>query len=166
MESKVCSRSQGHPPGPRRRAIMETARSKRSPVVGTGANTLPEKTGLGQRRLYFASVLIYCTGFLRELCDFLGKLCGLGLCLIGRKIKLFHRKDRKEKPQRSKSPELSGLNLHHHQYFPRWIHKGTLPHESPRMSRRYRLQSAHARWEIQPPGFGVGGSRFFQRRAG
>src|SRR5271165_2394221 len=34
MESKVCSRSHGQPPGPRRRAMIETARSKRSPVFG------------------------------------------------------------------------------------------------------------------------------------
>jgi hypothetical protein len=32
MESKVCSRSQGHPPGARRRAMIETASSKRFPV--------------------------------------------------------------------------------------------------------------------------------------
>jgi hypothetical protein len=36
MVSKVCSRSQGHPPGPRNRAMMDTARSNRSPVVGIG----------------------------------------------------------------------------------------------------------------------------------
>ncbi len=34
IESKVCSRSHGQPPGPRSRAMIETARSKRSPVVG------------------------------------------------------------------------------------------------------------------------------------
>src|ERR1700693_259964 len=34
MESKVCSRSHGQPPGPRSRAMIETARSKRSPEVG------------------------------------------------------------------------------------------------------------------------------------
>src|SRR5579872_6862576 len=33
MESKVCSRSQGQPPSPRKRAMIETTRSKRSPVV-------------------------------------------------------------------------------------------------------------------------------------
>src|SRR5581483_2896176 len=38
MESNVCSRSQGQPPGPRNRAMMETARSNRSPVVGMGFN--------------------------------------------------------------------------------------------------------------------------------
>src|SRR5215469_1087297 len=34
MLSKVCSRSHGQPPGARSRAMMETARSNRSPVVG------------------------------------------------------------------------------------------------------------------------------------
>src|SRR5262249_28245583 len=34
IESKVCSRSQGHPPGARNLAMMATARSKRSPVLG------------------------------------------------------------------------------------------------------------------------------------
>src|SRR5579859_3556189 len=34
MESKVCSRSHGHPHGPRSRAMIETARSNCSPVVG------------------------------------------------------------------------------------------------------------------------------------
>src|SRR5579863_3379220 len=33
MESNVCSRSHGHPPGPRNRAMVETARSNLSPVV-------------------------------------------------------------------------------------------------------------------------------------
>src|SRR5215469_9840263 len=34
MLSKVCSRSQGHPPGARSRAMMDTARSNCSPVLG------------------------------------------------------------------------------------------------------------------------------------
>src|ERR1039458_9870525 len=46
MVSKVCSRSQGHPPGPRSRAMMDTARSKRSPVVAILHNLKDE----GQRR--------------------------------------------------------------------------------------------------------------------
>src|SRR5215469_7401202 len=33
MVSKVCSRSQGHPPGARSRAMIETTRSNRSPVI-------------------------------------------------------------------------------------------------------------------------------------
>src|ERR1700722_15170500 len=40
MESKVCSRSQGQPPGPRRRDMMATARSKRSPVADMDGFTL------------------------------------------------------------------------------------------------------------------------------
>src|SRR5438046_1387703 len=38
MESKVCSRSQGHPPGARNLAMMKTARSNLSPVVGIAPN--------------------------------------------------------------------------------------------------------------------------------
>src|SRR5580704_18358991 len=38
MVSKVCSRSHGHPPGPRNRAMIDTARSNRSPVVGIATN--------------------------------------------------------------------------------------------------------------------------------
>src|SRR6266404_7827817 len=49
MESKVCSRSQGHPPGPRNRAMIETARSNRSPVVADIAPTLNERRKNGQR---------------------------------------------------------------------------------------------------------------------
>src|SRR6266542_535763 len=41
MESKVCSRSHGHPPGARRRAMMDTARSKRAPLVDI-ATRVPE----------------------------------------------------------------------------------------------------------------------------
>src|SRR6266404_4864516 len=33
MVSKFCSRSHGHPPGARSRAMISTARSKRSPVL-------------------------------------------------------------------------------------------------------------------------------------
>src|SRR5712691_200592 len=47
MESKLCSRSQGQPPGPRNRAMMETARSNRSPVVGMGFNL--NDTAAGQQ---------------------------------------------------------------------------------------------------------------------
>src|SRR5215472_12330573 len=50
MESKVCSRSQGQPPGARRRAMIWTARSKRSPVVGMGKTTVNEWQERGQRR--------------------------------------------------------------------------------------------------------------------
>src|SRR5712692_504818 len=50
MESKVCSRSQGHPPGARSRAMMETARSKRSPVAGIGPNTLNDGRIRGQSK--------------------------------------------------------------------------------------------------------------------
>src|ERR1700691_5695653 len=39
MESKVCSRSQGQPPGARKRSIIATARSKRSPVVDIGIHS-------------------------------------------------------------------------------------------------------------------------------
>src|ERR1700758_1902572 len=48
MESKVCSRSQGQPPGARSRAMMETARSKRSPVVLVIASNLNEPRACGQ----------------------------------------------------------------------------------------------------------------------
>src|SRR5215831_5682435 len=44
MVSKVCSRSQGQPPGARSRAMMDIARSNRSPVVGI-AITLNEGEG-------------------------------------------------------------------------------------------------------------------------
>src|SRR5580658_11162170 len=51
MVSKVCSRSQGHPPGPRNRAMIETARSNRSPVVGIKTN-LNEERRKTKRRNY------------------------------------------------------------------------------------------------------------------
>ena len=38
MESKVCSRSHGHPPGARSRSMIATARSNRSPVVDIPLN--------------------------------------------------------------------------------------------------------------------------------
>src|ERR1700681_2064311 len=50
MESKVCSRSQGQPPGARRRSMMATARSKRSPVVDIPATNVNEFEGRGQYR--------------------------------------------------------------------------------------------------------------------
>src|SRR5882757_6847753 len=43
MESKVCSRSQGQPPGARRRSMMLTARSKRSPVVDISATNVNDR---------------------------------------------------------------------------------------------------------------------------
>src|SRR5579863_566637 len=48
MVSKVCSRSQGHPPGARSRSMMLTARSKRSPVEGISPSTLNECPDDGQ----------------------------------------------------------------------------------------------------------------------
>src|SRR5260370_8083380 len=47
MESKVCARSEGQPAGPRNRAMMETARSNRSPVVGMEFNL--NDTAAGQQ---------------------------------------------------------------------------------------------------------------------
>src|ERR1051325_3722134 len=49
MESKVCSRSHGHPPGARNRAMMPTARSKRSPVVAI-ATTVKQPGAAGKPR--------------------------------------------------------------------------------------------------------------------
>src|SRR5271157_3137474 len=60
MVSKVCSRSQGHPPGPRSRAMIDTARSNRSPVVAITTNL--HHTNLNQNTL--------CQGFL--FCQSLG----------------------------------------------------------------------------------------------
>src|SRR5579864_4529635 len=45
MESKVCSRSQGQPPGARRRSMIATARSKRSPVVDIPATNVNDHKG-------------------------------------------------------------------------------------------------------------------------
>src|SRR5450432_1691636 len=47
MESKVCSRSHGQPPGARRRAIIETTDSKRSPVVVMVAINVNQASGGG-----------------------------------------------------------------------------------------------------------------------
>jgi hypothetical protein len=51
MESKVCSRSQGQPPGARSRSMMLTARSNRSPVVGIPATNVNDGGGKIQLRL-------------------------------------------------------------------------------------------------------------------
>src|SRR4249919_3909054 len=58
MESKVCSRSHGQPPGARSRAIIATARSKRSPVdedIGNNLNDLSsrEQTNVRQLETHF-----------------------------------------------------------------------------------------------------------------
>src|SRR5436305_8456943 len=49
MESKVCSRSHGHPPSPRSRAMMDTARSKRSPLDGILPDNVNDRERRGNR---------------------------------------------------------------------------------------------------------------------
>src|SRR5690349_7973166 len=56
--SKVCSRSHGQPPGARSRAIIATARSKRSPVdedIGNNLNDLSsrEQTNVREFETHF-----------------------------------------------------------------------------------------------------------------
>src|SRR5512147_81026 len=55
MESNVCSRSHGQPPGARNRAMISTARSKRSPVVGICPNLLLYRHNLQSLRIRVAS---------------------------------------------------------------------------------------------------------------
>src|SRR5579862_4328426 len=59
MESKVCSRSHGHPPGARSRSMIATARSNRSPVADIPPN-LNEPDGGRKAWIPIPPDLCYC----------------------------------------------------------------------------------------------------------
>src|SRR6266496_5413243 len=86
MVSKVCSRSQGQPPGARSRAMMDTARSKRSPVVGIRIHC---KSGNVSRQSWTWNVPMFLLRVLRRSCL---------ICMVT--TKTLNRRGRREIPQR------------------------------------------------------------------